>query len=98
MRASDEHVIQMVLAILDLLDRAPIRSLPHPLGARRWRPVRPIVIGAELPMEAGKAMVRAAHQSTALHLVAEAVAVSARKQSARAVELRDLPTAIHAVG
>ena len=39
----------------------------------------------------------AVHRSPALHRIAEAVAIRARKQPPRSVELGNLPAAIHAV-
>jgi hypothetical protein len=91
-------MIEVIFASLDLLHDAMIRSLPHPLRAP-WRySIRTVIIGPELLMKPRQAMMGAIHESSTLHRVAKAVAVTASEEPASMIEFCNLSAAIHAIG
>jgi hypothetical protein len=72
-------MIEVIFASLDLLHDAIIRSLPHPLRAPGRHSVRPIVIRAELAMQAPQVMMSPLHRPVALDRISETVAIPASK-------------------
>jgi hypothetical protein len=86
-----------MFAIFYFVSEALIRLSPHPLGFRRRDTIRPVVFRPQPPVQLGKPVVCSVQWSTALNRVAKSITMPTREQPPGAVELRDLPAAIHSV-
>ena len=79
LRSEREDDIQAIFASLDLLHNAIIRSLPHPLRVPGRYSVWPIVVRAELAMQASQPMMSPIHRPVLLDRISETVAMPAGK-------------------